>query len=210
MRATPRNDRANGLAELRRVDRLLEAGQHVVGPTVAPKKRTSLSRVCSNLDVEAVCPEDDLDQPSDNRIVFDRKDTRSLHAHVDPGGSEYLQPALLTHMRILVADDSSDLVLLCQAVLEDAGYEVVTATTGIAAIAAAEATPVDAAVLDVLMPGMSGDAIAARLRTATPKLPILLVTGQYGEQFVVDSPVPVLRKPFSPDQLVQAVKELFA
>lgn len=111
-------------------------------------------------------------------------------------------------MRILVADDSADLVLLCQAVLEDAGYEVVTATTGIAAIAAAEATPVDAAVLDVLMPGMSGDAIAARLRTATPTLPILLVTGDYGEQFVVDSPVPVLRKPFSPDQLVQAVNGL--
>ena len=112
-------------------------------------------------------------------------------------------------MRILVADDSADLVLLCQAVLEDAGYEVVTATSGIAAIAAAEANQIDAAVLDVLMPGMSGDAIAARLRDKTPGLPILLVTGQYGEQFVVDSPVPVLRKPFAPDQLVQAVKELF-
>ena len=111
-------------------------------------------------------------------------------------------------MRILVADDSADLVLLCQAVLEDAGHEVITATTGIAAIAAAGATPIDAAVLDVLMPGMSGDAIAARLRLKSPGLPILLVTGLYGEQFIGDSPVPVLRKPFSPDQLVAAVNEL--
>ena len=111
-------------------------------------------------------------------------------------------------MRILVADDSADLVLLCRAVLEDAGYEVVTATTGIAAIAAAEANEIDAAVLDVLMPGMSGDAIAARLRDKTPSLPILLVTGSYGDQFVVDSPVPVLHKPFSPDDLVRAVNEL--
>ena len=113
-------------------------------------------------------------------------------------------------MRILVADDSADLVLLCRAVLEDAGYEVVTATTGIAAIAAAEATEIDAAVLDVLMPAMSGDAIAARLRLKTPSLPILLMTGQYGNQFVIDSPVPVLRKPFSPDDLVRAVNELLA
>jgi CheY-like chemotaxis protein len=111
-------------------------------------------------------------------------------------------------MRILVADDSHDLVVLCRAVLEDAGYEVVTATTGIAAIAAAEATPIDAAVLDVLMPGMSGDAIAERLRLKSPGLPILLVTGRYGEQFVADSPVPVLHKPFSPDDLVRAVNEL--
>jgi len=111
-------------------------------------------------------------------------------------------------VRILVADDSPDLVLLCRTVLEDAGYEVVTATSGIAAITAAEATAIDAAVLDVLMPGMSGDAIAERLRLKAPGLPILLVTGQYGAQFVAGSPVPVLRKPFTPDDLVRAVSEL--
>lgn len=113
-------------------------------------------------------------------------------------------------MRILVADDSADFVLLCRAVLEDAGYEVVSATTGIAAIAAAEATEIDAAVLDVLMPGMSGDALAERLRLRSPGLPILLVTGLYGEQFIAGSRVPVLRKPFSPDQLVAAVNDLLA
>jgi two-component system alkaline phosphatase synthesis response regulator PhoP len=111
-------------------------------------------------------------------------------------------------MLILVADDSPELVLLYRAVLEDAGHEVITATTGIAAIAAAESAEIDAAVLDVLMPGMSGDAIAARLRLKSPDLPILLVTGAYGEQFVAGSPVPVLHKPFSPDQLVAAVNEL--
>ena len=111
-------------------------------------------------------------------------------------------------MRILVADDSPDLVLLCRTVLEDAGHEVVTATSGIAAITAAENGGIDAAVLDVLMPWMSGDAIAARLRLKFPGLPVLLMTGDYGEQFVAGSPVPVLRKPFAPEQLVAAVSEL--
>jgi two-component system cell cycle sensor histidine kinase/response regulator CckA len=111
-------------------------------------------------------------------------------------------------MRVLIADDSAELVLLYRAVLEDAGHEVVSASSGIAAIRAAESTPIDVAVLDVLMPGMSGDAIAERLRLKNPELPILLMTGDYGEQFVVDSPVPVLRKPFAPEQLVRAVDEI--
>jgi CheY-like chemotaxis protein len=111
-------------------------------------------------------------------------------------------------MRILVADDSAELVLLYRAVLEDAGHEVVSASSGTAAIAAAESTRIDVAVLDGLMPGMSGDAIAERLRLANPELPILLMTGDYGEQFVVHSRVPVLRKPFAPEQLVRAVEEI--
>src|SRR6266850_1886729 len=50
-------------------------------------------------------------------------------------------------MRVLLADDSQHLVLLYRAVLEDAGFDVVTATTGIAAIAAARDAHIDAAVL---------------------------------------------------------------
>jgi two-component system, OmpR family, alkaline phosphatase synthesis response regulator PhoP len=111
-------------------------------------------------------------------------------------------------VRVLVADDSPHLVLLYRAVLEDAGYEVVSVSNGIAAIAAVEAGDVDAAVLDVLMPGVSGDAIADRLRRTNPNLPVLLMTGDYGEQFVTDASVPVLHKPFAPEELVRAVRAL--
>ena len=111
-------------------------------------------------------------------------------------------------MRVLVADDSPHLVLLYRAVLEDAGYEVVSVSNGIAAIAAVEAGEVDAAVLDVLMPGVSGDAIAERLVRTNPALPVLLMTGDSGEQFVAEVGVPVLRKPFAPEELVRAVGEL--
>jgi DNA-binding response OmpR family regulator len=111
-------------------------------------------------------------------------------------------------MRVLLADDSQHLVLLYRAVLEDAGFEVVTATTGIAAITAAHGTKIDAAVLDVLMPGVSGDATAERLRVEHPGLPVLLITGDYGDQFVSGQTLPVLRKPFAPEELVAAVREL--
>ena len=111
-------------------------------------------------------------------------------------------------MRVLVADDSPHLVLLYRAVLEDAGFEVVSVSNGMAAIAAVESGHIDAAVLDVLMPGVSGDAIAERLRRTNPDLPVLLMTGDYGEQFVVKVDAPVLHKPFAPEDLVRAVREL--
>ena len=111
-------------------------------------------------------------------------------------------------MRVLVADDSPHLVLLYRAVLEDAGFEVVSVSNGMAAIAAVEGGDLDLVILDVLMPGVSGDAIAERLRRTNPGLPVLLMTGDYGEQFVIDAAAPVLRKPFAPDDLVRAVREL--
>ena len=111
-------------------------------------------------------------------------------------------------MRVLVADDNAELMELYRAALEGAGYEVVAAATGTEAIAAAERAEFDAAVLDVLMPGGSGDAVAERLRVAKPKLPVLFVTGTYGDPFLGTSTRPVLHKPFTPEQLVGAVRAL--
>jgi DNA-binding NtrC family response regulator len=110
--------------------------------------------------------------------------------------------------RVLVADDDLQLGLLYRAVLEDAGFEVVGATTGTAALAAVEAGGIDMAVLDVLMPGVSGDAVADAIRVAHPGLPVLLVTGAYGASFAATVNAPVLRKPFPPEELVRAVRRL--
>jgi CheY-like chemotaxis protein len=112
--------------------------------------------------------------------------------------------------RILVADDSSELGAFVRTALERAGYEVVAAASGTAAIAAVERNRVDAAILDVLMPGMSGDVIAERLRRVFPALPVLLMTGSYGDQFTTGVGAPVLHKPFTEEQLVAAVRRLTA
>jgi len=111
-------------------------------------------------------------------------------------------------VRVLVADDNAELIELYRAALEEAGYEVVAAATGTEAVAAAQQGHFDAAVLDVLMPGGSGDAVADTLRVTRPRLPVLLVTGTYGDPFVGTSSRPVLHKPFTPEQLVDAVRGL--
>ena len=111
---------------------------------------------------------------------------------------------------VLVADDSREFAELVRATLEEAGYEVVTAYSGLAAVAAVEQREIDAAVLDVLMPEISGDAVAERLRALSPKLPVLLMTGQTGDAFAAGASLPVLRKPFPNEALVEAVGRLVA
>ena len=111
---------------------------------------------------------------------------------------------------ILVADDSRQYAELLRATLEEAGYDVVTAYSGLSAIAAVQQHDVGVAVLDVLMPGISGDAVAERLRQLDPTLPVVLMTGHAGDDYAAASGLPVLHKPFPEEALVEAVRELMA
>jgi CheY-like chemotaxis protein len=108
---------------------------------------------------------------------------------------------------VLVADDNRGFAELVRALLEDAGHAVLTAYSGLAAIAVVEQNAVDLAVLDVLIPGISGDAVAERLRQIDPKLPVLLMTGS-SDSFTAGSGLPVLRKPFPQEELLAAVRRL--
>ncbi len=110
--------------------------------------------------------------------------------------------------RILVADDDRHLLELVRAMLDEAGLEVVVAHSGLAAADLIEREEFDAAVLDVLMPGMSGDALADLLHSLKPHVPVLLMTGDSGDQFVRSAQLPRLRKPFTEQDLVEAVRGL--
>ena len=107
---------------------------------------------------------------------------------------------------VLVADDNRGFAELCRALLEDAGYRVVTTYSGLATIAVAEQEPVDLALLDVLIPEVSGDAVAERLRQLQPGLPIVLMTGN--TDFATGAGLPFLRKPFTREQLLETVGRL--
>jgi CheY-like chemotaxis protein len=110
--------------------------------------------------------------------------------------------------RVLVADDSREFAEMLRATLEEAGFSVVTSYSGPAAIKELSNGPFAAAVLDVLMPGISGDAVAERIRQLHPQLPVLLMTGDAGHAFAAASGLPVLHKPFRHEELVSAVRSL--
>ncbi len=76
--------------------------------------------------------------------------------------------------RILVVDDEESVREFTQRALQTAGYEVVAATHGAHALELLEKRgPFDAFILDVVMPGMSGNELAQKIRHVEPDAKIL-------------------------------------
>ena len=118
--------------------------------------------------------------------------------------------------RIVVADDDIDIRELVEFKLTAMGHDVVAVADGSAAVEACRAQRPDLAVLDVMMPGMSG-LEAVRLIRADPglaDLPVVLLTARAQESDVAtgfDSGADdYITKPFSPRELAKRVDSLLA
>ena len=114
---------------------------------------------------------------------------------------------------ILVVDDEEVVRMLLARALVEAGYTVVEAGHGAAALALLEdgTHDLDLVLCDLVMPGLNGRDLARWLRAHHPDLPILLISGYplpYLEAHDLYDPViPLLRKPFLPSRLLEAVEE---
>ena len=83
--------------------------------------------------------------------------------------------------RILVIEDAPDLADGLRANLEVEGYDVTVAHTGEDGIAAAHRTNPDLVLLDVMLPGIDGYQVLAKLRQASFDTPVLILTAR-GEE----------------------------
>jgi CheY-like chemotaxis protein len=105
---------------------------------------------------------------------------------------------------ILVVEDDADLRRLYRLTLSLAGYAVVEASDALEALRHIDLDPPDLVVLDLFLPIMSGVVVQQEIaaHAHTRDIPIVVVTGAD-----VDLPgVPcVLRKPVSPERLVEVV-----
>ena len=119
-------------------------------------------------------------------------------------------------IRIIVADDDKDIRDLVVFKLTQAGYDVVGVADGVSALAAIEANPPRLAILDVMMPGLSGMDVLRKVRAneATKDLDIILLTARSRDSdvdagFAIGASDYVI-KPFSPRELVHRVNALLA
>jgi two-component system response regulator MtrA len=118
--------------------------------------------------------------------------------------------------RILVADDDVDIRELVEFKLSTMGHDIVAVGDGAAAVEACRAQKPDLAVLDVMMPGVSGlDAIREiRADASLSDLPVILLTARAQESDVetgFDSGADdYITKPFSPRELASRVEALLA
>ncbi len=121
-----------------------------------------------------------------------------------------------TEPRLLVADDDADIRELVTFKLRQAGYEVIAVADGSAALAEARANPPALAVLDVMMPGLSGLDVLRDLKAdeATQDVKVILLTAR-SRDLDVDAGYAggaddYVIKPFSPRELVHRVGTLLA
>ena len=119
-------------------------------------------------------------------------------------------------VRIIVADDDRDILDLVVFKLSQAGYDVVGVSDGVAALAAIEAEPPRLAILDVMMPGLSGLDVLRKVRAneAIKGLDIILLTARARDSDVdagfATGATDYVIKPFSPRELLHRVNALLA
>ena len=116
-------------------------------------------------------------------------------------------------LSVLVVDDEDLVRKFVERVLREAGYATATAADGPEALAVASTLETfDILVTDVMMPQMTGDELARRLRIASPSLKVLYLTGfsdrLFKEKVTLWADEAFLDKPCSVKGLLQAVSLL--
>ncbi len=122
---------------------------------------------------------------------------------------------------ILLVDDEPDVCELARDCLVAAGYNVLQAGNGAEALRIAEAytEPIHLLLTDVVMPGMSGHALATELRRQRRDVSVLYMSGfaltraqheALGMDAELEPGTPILPKPFSAEGLTRKVVEVLA
>lgn len=115
---------------------------------------------------------------------------------------------------VLVADDEPTVLRTVTFALTRHGYIVIEAPDGPIALrkCAERDGPIHLAVLDVMMPGMTGPELLRYLQGLHPKIEVLFMSGYKPEQIVELAPfiedVQFISKPFLPRSLVERVNEI--
>jgi two-component system cell cycle sensor histidine kinase/response regulator CckA len=124
--------------------------------------------------------------------------------HVSPGGSETM----------LVVEDDEPLRQLMVGLLESSGYRVLEAENAEIALelCAQPSQLIDLLLTDVIMPGMSGAALAERVRESRPDIKVVYVSGYTGELIArhgVLAPESILiEKPFTRNALLSKLRSV--
>jgi excisionase family DNA binding protein len=111
---------------------------------------------------------------------------------------------------ILVVDDEEMILSIFKETLEDEGHIVETAGNGAEGLARIKQQDFDLIFLDLKMPGTDGAETLREMRNVKKKLPVIIVTGypdsELMEKAIKQGPLAVISKPFSNDDIINAVK----
>lgn len=162
--------------------------------------------------IAELCPERGA-QRVDPIPAFAGKDTpspRSLHL-LDRARPSGPAEAPSGAGKILIIDDESAVRSVAREMLERHGFEVLEATGGNAAVELfrERKSEIGAVVLDLIMPGMDGEATFHRLRAIRDDVPVILMSGyskgDVAARLCGKTRADFLEKPFTPTELTEKV-----
>ncbi len=117
--------------------------------------------------------------------------------------------------RILVVDDDTEIRELLRQFLDRAGYEVLVASDGNAALNIHRATPVDLMITDIVMPEREGLETIMEIRHHSPSVKIIAISGggrvganEYLNVARVLGAQKTLSKPFELGELLSTIRDL--
>ena len=114
--------------------------------------------------------------------------------------------------RILIIDDSPDILDMLGALLDYEGFEVVSAQDPLSGLRAAYQAQPDAILLDVVMPRLSGQEVMDGIRETRPDIRFLFISGYsedtIGSTFLDDEGFNMIQKPFKPNDLLRKIREM--
>lgn len=122
-------------------------------------------------------------------------------------------PRPLAGCTVLIVEDNAPLRAVMRRYLQDAGCTIVEAGAPSEALSVAQAHPdrIDIALVDLILPEMSGPECADLLREAHPDLAVAYMSGyaeSVSEGFPEDDTPVLLTKPFAREELVRTIREV--
>lgn len=111
--------------------------------------------------------------------------------------------------RVLVCDDEPQILRALKVILRDAGYEAVPTSSGEEALDTAAVRPPEAAIVDLMLPGIDGVEVTERLREWS-EMPIIVLSAVGEEEAKVRALAAgaddYVTKPFGPPELVARLR----
>ena len=111
--------------------------------------------------------------------------------------------------RILLVDDNADFLDSTKDVLEDEGYEVITATSGEEAVRKGTSECFHVIVMDIKMPGINGVEAFIQIKKKKPAVRVIMCTAYIVESLIREALAQgahaVLNKPFEMDLLIRTI-----
>ena len=114
---------------------------------------------------------------------------------------------------LMLVDDETSILSSLKRVFRRAPYDLYTAQNGVEALDILKNKPIDAALIDLLMPEMTGMELLERMQTEYPSVRVVILTGSGGVQAAVKAiklgAIDFIEKPYETENLETRINQLY-